>query len=107
MKLKAGLRNNRCIDRTFLSYGHSVAGTVPLLESDDSTKNSNHKLAFLLSSIPRVAPYEWLSYSYWYYNPDSAKAFGGWQASKSWEDLEEAEGSNGRQNIANRSSRGR
>ena len=60
-------RQDRCIDRIFVNF----AGTVPPLETDDqAAKKSGHLIAFAKSSIPLSVPFNWLEYSYWYYNED-------------------------------------
>ena len=48
----------------------------PPLETDDGSKKSGHKVLFLLASVPRAAPLEWLRYSYRYYNQESSDMFG-------------------------------
>ena len=71
-------RQGRSINRMFTNFPYSVTGTVPPLESDDSSKKSNHKVAFMSASLERAAPVVWLTYQYRYYNADSAKKFGDW-----------------------------
>ena len=69
-------RNGISIDRIFTNFGDHIglAGTVPPLESDDQqAKKSDHLVAHLTASLPRVTPVKWLEYSYRYYNEDSAR----------------------------------
>ena len=92
-------RGSRSIDRTFINYPYHVAGTVLPLETNNSTKKSNHKVAFTSSSIQRASPYVWLDYSYRYYNEESAVAFGQWLAGEGWGELYLAQGSNGKASV--------
>ena len=83
-------RSGHQIDCIFTNFEDSIVdrGTVPPLETDDQTaKLSDYRIAFAKSVIPRTVPVKWLTYSYWYYNPDSATMFGGWLAHKRWDDL--------------------
>ena len=85
---------DRDIDRMFLKFNHEVGGTVPPLETDDSERKSNHKVAFMLSALDRAAPFECLTYSYRYFNRELADKFGGCLACKDWADLAAESGSN-------------
>ena len=77
--------------------------TLPPLETDDdNAKKSDHAVAWIRTSIPRVTAVKWLDYNYRYYNSDSAKLFGGWLAHKRWDDLEAEESSNSRAEIYQR-----
>ena len=74
-----------------------AAGSLPPLETDDpQARLSDHRISFSKIGLPKRAPVKWLDYSYRYYNEDSARLFGGWLASKSWNDLRQEETSNGR-----------
>ena len=80
-----------------------VSGTVPPLESDvvagEVSKKSDHKIAFVQSSIEKVRAFQILSYSYRYYNAECELEYGRWLAAQRWEDVTGAEGSNGKANA--------
>ena len=83
-------RSGRCIDRVFTNFSAAVdkCGTVPPLETDDQTsKKSDHAIAYVRADLPRVAEVKWLDYEYRYFNEDSSKLFGGWLACQDWNDL--------------------
>ena len=68
-------RQGRSIDRLFMIIPVSAAGTVPPLESDDSSKKSDHLIAFAEAQLERKEAYKWVTYSYRYYNKESEKLF--------------------------------
>ena len=63
-------RKDRCIDKIFTNFGRSVSesGTVPPLEPEPGQNGtrSDHRVAFVRASLPRVRSYEWLKYQYRY-----------------------------------------
>ena len=67
-------RGTRCIDRTFTNFSGDVtgAGTVPRLETDDFTRASDHRIAFVTAKLKRTSSFKWITYSYRYYNKESA-----------------------------------
>ena len=73
-------RQDRCLDRIFTNFDQDVdeTGTVPPLENEPGTKGSksDHRVAFLHAKLPRLRQFEWISYSYRYYNEESVKLFG-------------------------------
>ena len=91
-------RGTHCIDRIFSNLSVTVSGTVPPLETDrtegTSPKKSDHMVAFIQSSVQKVAAYKMMDYTYRYYNPESEDAFGSWIASVDWSDLLATDGSN-------------
>ena len=93
------------IDRIFSNFQvfSKGQGTLPPLETDDpQAKLSDHRIAFLYASLPRLVPVQWLEYSYRYFNKGSAKLFGGWLAHHDWGDLMSEESSNGKAGIYQR-----
>ena len=66
-------RAGRAIDRTFVSFHEDMveAGTVPPLETDDSTAKSDHLISYVDVLLRRAAVFEWITYSYRYYNKAS------------------------------------
>ena len=75
-------RGDRAIDCFFSNLDHRVVGTVPPLETDDHAKKSDHKVCFFTSEVRRSQSFEWMTYSYRFYNSDSADQFGRWLAMK-------------------------
>ena len=81
-------RGSRSIDRTFTNFSGSVraAGTVPPLETEDS-RRSDHKIAFVEAALERAQAFKWITYSYRYYNQQSADLFGDWVVANDWESV--------------------
>ena len=94
-------RNGRAIDRLFVNFHDSVeeAGMLPPFESDDHTKKSDHLVAYCSTKLARLAKFEWLTYSYRLYNPDSVEAFGRWVVSNDWRSVLLATSSNEKADI--------
>ena len=63
-------RGDRCIDRIFSNLSVSVSGTVPPLETDlvngAAVCKSDHRVAFVQSTVDRVVASKVMSYSYRY-----------------------------------------
>ena len=93
-------RGTRSIDRTFINFSRSLkaSGTLPPLttEPDESGRrtSSDHKITYTTAELKKLATFEWLSYSYRFYNDDSVEEFKTWVLSTSWDEVLAAEGSN-------------
>ena len=89
-------RGNRCIDRVFTNFNTHVRNTVmrPPLESDDSTKKSDHLVVAVEAVLPRFEAYERLKYSYRFYTEESADSFTRWAVGHDWAEVLNATGSN-------------
>ena len=90
-------RGQRSIDRIFSNLDATVSGTVPPLENNgvagETSKKSDHKIAFVQSSLLKVRAFEMLKYSYMYYNIDSELEYGRWLADQDWTGVLTANGS--------------
>ena len=87
-------RGDRCIDRTFHNLGQPlVCGTLPPLETEDS-RYSDHRIMYTVASLKRLAKFKWVTYSYRFYNKESADLFGKWAITNDWQSVLLAEGSN-------------
>ena len=95
-------RGQHSIDRIFSNLQVEVSGTVPPLETDvipgEEVKKSNHKIAFIQSSLTKVRAFERLKYSYRYYNKFSELKYGEWLARQDWEEVRAQDGSNNKAN---------
>lgn len=73
-------RGLRTIDRMFTNLESitECATLAPLqTDGDDGRiRESDHRIVYLTSNLPRKEKYKWLSYSYRYNNVESAKEFG-------------------------------
>ena len=88
---------DRNIDRVFSNLENiTEARTLAPLQTDGNDghlRESDHRLLYLTARLPRKEKYKWLSYSYRYNNPDSAKSFGDWLVTKDWSDVVQTNGS--------------
>ena len=82
-----GPTRNDSIDITFTNFSDCVteSGTVPPLETDDSDRHSDHRIANIKAGLPRNATFEWETYSYRYYSKEGAEEFGRWVVLHDWE----------------------
>ena len=91
-------RKDRCLDRVFTNFERAVAesGSVPPLEVEPgaSGAKSDHRVAYVTATLPRLRQFEWITYQYRYYNEESVKLFGDWLAAYDWAGLVQAGGSN-------------
>ena len=91
-------RKDRCIDRIFTNFNRSVkaSGTVPPLEVEPGSAGtkSDHRVAYIDASLPKIRSYTWESYSYRYKSQEAVNEFGAWIAGFDWAALDELEGSN-------------
>ena len=73
-------RGEQCLDRIFCSFHDKVEafGTLEPLENDDGTKKSDHRVSYMEADLPRMNAFEWITYSYHFYNDASVKKFGEW-----------------------------
>ena len=82
-------RGTRSIDRIFVSAGQDdqlvEAGTLNPLETDDSSRKSDHRIAYAELKLRRTAAFEWVSYSYRYFCPEAEKLFADWLVHHKWE----------------------
>ena len=101
-EVDVGLTRGNCsIDRTFTNIEKAVAekGTVPPLSTnpDPDTGDvcySDHHVTYAKLRLDRLRTFEWLSYTYRYYNPESEAAFVDWCRSYDWSLVLTAKGSN-------------
>ena len=81
-------RKDRCLDRIFCNFSRAVksSGSVPPLEVEPDTQGSksDHRVAYIEASLPKIRTYQWETYSYRYKNPESEAAFGRWLAGFDW-----------------------
>ena len=70
------------------------SGVLPPLETDDSTKKSDHLVTFLGAELPRFEAYEVLTYSYRLYTEEDADRFYAWIVTHDWSRVMSAGGSN-------------
>ena len=91
-------RGRRSIDRIFVSGGQDdevvEAGTLNPLETDDSSRKSDHRIAYAQLKLRRSSAFEWISYSYRYFSPEAEKLFGDWIVHHKWEGVLAASTSN-------------
>ena len=91
-----GTRNGKKIDRIFTNMTRSIekAGTLAPLESDDSTKKSDHRTAFCTFQMQKMKTFKWEKFTYRHYNEASVELFKNWVVFHEWKDVLQAEGSN-------------
>ena len=79
-------RDDRRIDRIFSSFTGLVEafGTLDPLENEDGSKKSDHRVAYIEADLPRAAAFEWVTYSYRFYNDEATKLFGKWIVAQNW-----------------------
>ena len=71
------------------------AGRSPLDADDSDTgTDSGHRVAYARMDLKKTQTFKWLSYSYCHYDEDAEKEFGRWLAGHDWSDVMQAEGSN-------------
>ena len=90
-------RKDKCLDRLFTNFGRSIeaSGTVPPLRPyEGEGAPSDHRVAYVRATLPRIRSFEWTTYQYRYFNEDSVKKFGQWLAGFDWYRITELEGSN-------------
>ena len=91
-------RGTRSIDGTFTNFGDQIrsAATIPPLGADNPEEGrpSDHRIAVVTATLPRVDAYRWLKYSYRYYNEESVKKFKTWVTLQDWDSVITAKGSN-------------
>ena len=91
-------RGSVCIDRAFTNFGERVVegGTVDPLGVDEGEDGapSDHRVAFVRADLERFEAFEWITYSYMYYNADSERDFGNWIRGYDWSEVLGKEGSN-------------
>ena len=91
-------RGDHCIDRMFGNFNAMEVGTLPPLETDPGSeaaaRPSDHRIAFCRTSLPRVRPYELMTYTYRYYSKEGEEEYGRWLAGKDWSHLLGLSGSN-------------
>ena len=69
-------REDRCIDRTFVNFSRSVveSGTTDPLETDDGSRKSDHRVAYMEAEFHKGMPKK-VSYTYRQYTKDGAADF--------------------------------
>ena len=74
-------RGDRQIDRLSTTFGTRLesCGTVSPLETDATDEcpsvASDHRVTYARADLKRMETFEWLTYSYVYYNEDSVAKF--------------------------------
>ena len=63
------------------------AGTLPPLETDDSSKKSDHQIAYAQLELERRSAFKWLNYSYRHYSQEGEKEFGDWLVNHGWDSV--------------------
>ena len=88
-------RGDRSIDRIFTNVSRSVesAGTLEPLETDDGSRQSDHRVAYCRAGLARLRTFVWQTYSYRQFNEDSVKKFKEWVVFHEWKSVHKAEGS--------------
>ena len=75
-------RGSGTIDRSFTNTKDLVkkGGTVPPLDADDAESgvDSDHRVAYARVDLKKTKTFEWLTYTYLFYNEDSERDFGNW-----------------------------
>ena len=56
-------RGDRCLDRLFVNFPVTEAGTAPPLETDDSQRRSDHLIAYLEAELERASTFQWITYT--------------------------------------------
>ena len=96
-------RGTASIDRIFTNFNSRVlsCGTVAPLDVDDGDEGapSDHRVAFVKSDLERFEAFEWIKYSYMYYNDDSVREFGSWIRGYDWSRVTSEQGSNNKANV--------
>ena len=81
-------RGTSCIDRVFTNFGDKVKarGTLDPLDVDPGERGepSDHRVAYVRADIKRLEAFDWLTYSYMFYNVDSKASFGNWIKGHDW-----------------------
>ena len=81
-------RGSRRIDRVFTNFEQLLdSGTLNPLQTDGEDghiRHSDHLIVHVTARLRRKEKYKWLSYSYRYYNKESAEKFGEWLLAKDW-----------------------
>ena len=79
-------REDQCLDRLFCSFGERVEAfrTLEPLENEDGSKKSDHRVSYFEAELPRASSFEWITYTYRYYNEESVKKFGEWLVLQDW-----------------------
>ena len=92
------MRGNREIDHTFTNISDHIErlSVLPPLESDDSSRTNDHRIALVEAKIPRKDAYELLRYTYQLYTEERAEEFGKLILGHDWGEVLEVEGSNGK-----------
>ena len=72
---------------------------MPPLETDDSEKKSDHRIAYVQTELKRARAFEWIKYSYCYYSQEGEKEFGDWLVNHRWQGALDAESSNYKTNL--------
>ena len=70
-------RNGKKIDRIFTNTTRSIekSGTVAPLETDDSSKKSDHRTAFCTFQMQKMKTFKWEKFTYRHYNEASVELF--------------------------------
>ena len=89
-------RGDRSIDKIFTNVSRSVesAGTLEPLETDDGSRQSDHRVAYCRAELARLRTFVWQTYSYRHFNEDSVEKFKEWVVFHDWKSVHEAKGSN-------------
>ena len=94
-------REDRRIDRLFCTFRDRVEafGTLEPLETDDGSRKSDHRIGYFEAELERAAAFEWITYTYRFYNEDGVKLFGDWICSQDWSRVASASSSDEKTDV--------
>jgi hypothetical protein len=100
-------RKDKCIDRVFVNFKKLVktcGSLAPLQPNEDRVgSDSDHRVVFAKAALPTKEKGQWLSYSSRKFTKKKAEKFKEWLVNKDWKDLLEADGSNRKADIYQKS----
>ena len=92
-------RGTRSIDRLFINFTDSLEdkGTLPPLSTAPDSETglimySDHLVTYEKFKLDRLRHFEWLRYTYRFYNPESEKEFVDWCRGYDWSPVLQSEG---------------
>ena len=89
-------RHDKHIDKIYTNFSRTIteSGTIEPLETDDSSRQIDHRVAFCTAELTRLNAFTWQKYSYRHYNEESAEKFKEWLVLHEWQEVLTATGSN-------------
>ena len=95
-------RKDKRIDHISTNTGRNVteSGTVAPLETEDlDARESDHRVAYSRTCLPRARTFEWQTYSYRHYNVQSLEELKSWILMHEWGEVIGAPTSNDEANV--------